>query len=378
MEIKSVFAKTLYTGEKLLRNKYINYKDNLITGVSEEPQGSVAGKYEAVTPSFIDAHCHIGMFRAGEPPNEADVNDHLDSILPLADALDGVLMDDSAFQDSIEYGVLYSCVLPGSGNIIGGMSAVIRNYGSDTNDAFICRAGLKAAFGFNTMSPYSREKKGRRASTRMGCAALLRSEFHKIINLKKGDSLTVEQQVLKDVLDRKTVLRVHVHKSDDIASLLRIVDEFNLRITVEHACDVYKKETFDELAKREIPVIVGPIEGIGTKVELRHMNWRNLKLVIESGVEFGVMTDHDVNPQCNLFYTTRHLIRCGLTPLGAVNAITSGNARILGIDEHLGSLEKGKWASFTCWNGDPFSILSYPVKVIGEGKVLFDENKGDD
>ena len=378
MEIKSLFAKTLYTGKELIRDRYINYKDNLIIGVSDGPQGSVVGKYDTITPAFIDAHCHIGMFRAGEPPNEADVNDHLDSILPLVDALDGVMMDDSAFQESIEYGVLYSCVLPGSGNIIGGMSAVIRNYGLDTNDAFICRAGLKAAFGFNTMSPYSREKKGRRASTRMGCAALLRSEFYKIFNVKKGDSLTAEQQVLKKVLDGKTLLRVHVHKSDDIASLLRIVDEFNLRITVEHACDVYKKETFDELAKRGIPVIVGPIEGIGTKVELRHMNWRNLKLVIDSGVEFGVMTDHDVNPQCNLFYTMRHLIRCGLSPLEAVNAITFGNAGILGIGEYLGSLEKGKWASCTCWNGDPFSLLSYPVKVIGEGRVLFEENKGED
>ena len=377
MEIKSLFAKTLYTGEELLRNKYVNYKDNLITGISDEPSGNILGKFDTITPAFIDAHCHIGMFRAGEPPNEADVNDHFDAILPLADALDGVMMDDSAFHDSIEYGVLYSCVLPGSGNIIGGMSAVIRNYGSDTNDAFICRAGLKAAFGFNTMSPYSREKKGRRPSTRMGCAALLRSEFYKVINVKKGDSLTPEQQILKDALDGKLILRVHVHKSDDIASLLRIVDEFNLRITVEHACDVYKKETFDELAKRGIPVIVGPIEGIGAKVELRHMNWRNLKLVIESGVEFGVMTDHDVNPQCNLFYTTRHLIRCGLSQIDAVNAITYRNAKILEVDEYLGTLKGDKWASFTCWNGDPFSLLSYPVRVIGEGKVLFDENKGE-
>ena len=375
--MKSVFAKTLYTGETVLEERYVNFKGNLISSVSHEPSGSVVGKFECITPAFVDAHCHIGMFRAGEPPNEADVNDHLDSILPLADALDGVMMDDSAFRESIEAGVLYSCVLPGSGNIIGGMSAVIRNYGYDTNEAFICRAGLKGAFGFNTMSPYSREKKGRRASTRMGCAALLRSEFYKIINRKKGEPLTAEQQVLREVLDGRTVLRVHVHKSDDIASLLRIVDEFKLRITVEHACDVYKRETFDELAKRKIPVIVGPVEGIGSKVELKHMSWRNLKLVLESGVEFGVMTDHDVNPQCNLFYTTRHLIRCGLAPLEAVNAVTSGNAKILGIDKFLGSLKKGKWASFTCWNGDPFSLLSYPVMVTAEGRTLFDEKGGE-
>ena len=95
---------------------------------------------------------------------------------------------------------------------------------------------------------------------------------------------------MKDVLDGKTTLRVHVHKSDDIAAVLRLVDEFKLKITIEHACNVYQKETFAKLAKRGIPVVCGPIEGIGSKVELKNMNWRNLKVMIDSGVKFGVMT----------------------------------------------------------------------------------------
>ncbi len=369
----SIKGKTVYTGETVKENVYLNFNGKKIDSISEKPKGDIIGEYEVITPAFIDAHCHIGMFRAGEPPNEADVNDHMDSILPLLDALDSVQMDDTAFQDSIEYGVLYSCVVPGSGNIIGGMSAVIRNYGYDTNEAFISRAGLKAAFGYNTMSPYSREKKGKRASTRMGCVAILKSEFYKVLNEKKLEKLSVEQRILKDILDRKLTLRVHVHKSDDIAAVLRLVDEFKLKITIEHACNVYRKETFAELAKRKIPVVCGPIEGIGAKVELKNMNWRNLKIMIDSGVKFGVMTDHDINPQCNLFYVTRHLIRSGLSKEQAIESITKTNAEILGIDNILGSLKRNKWASFTCWNGDPFSMLSFPEKVYGEGKLLFDE-----
>ena len=371
----SVKGKVVYTGKSVKKNIYVNIKGSVIESLSETPKGELAGEYEVITPSFIDAHSHIGMFRAGEPPNEADVNDHMDSILPLLDALDSVQMDDTAFRDSIEYGVLYSCVVPGSGNIIGGMSAVIRNYGYDTNDAFISRAGLKAAFGYNTMSPYSREKKGKRASTRMGCIALLKSEFYKILNAKREEELSAEQLVLKSLLNGQLTLRVHVHKSDDIAAVLRLVDEFGIKITIEHACNVYRKETFAELARREIPVICGPIEGIGAKTELRNMNWRNLKVMVESGVQFGVMTDHDINPQCNLFYVTRHLLRCGLSKQQAIEAITRINAEILGIDEILGTLSAGKWASMTCWNGDPFSMLSFPVRVLGEGKTLFDDNK---
>ena len=368
----SIKGKTIYTGVSIKDNVYLNIKGSKIDSISTEPKGTVAGEYHTITPAFIDAHCHIGMFRAGEPPSEADVNDHMDSIIPLIDALDSVQMDDTAFKTSIEYGVLYSCVLPGSGNIIGGMSAIIKNYGFDTNDAFIARAGLKAAFGYNTMSPYSREKKGRRASTRMGCLAILRAELYKIIDKKKGDKLSAEQRVLKKVLDGKMLLRVHVHKSDDIAAVLRLVDEFKLHITIEHACNVYSKETFAELAKRDIPVISGPLEGIGAKIELKDMNWRNLKIMIDSGVKFGVMTDHDINPQSNLFYVTRHLLRCGLSKEQAIATITKTNAEVLGIDNILGTLEKHKWASFTCWNGDPFSMLSFPEKVFGEGNVLFE------
>jgi len=212
----SIKGKVVYTGESVKKNLYVNFKGSKIDSVSNAPKGELIGEYECITPAFIDAHCHIGMFRAGEPPNEADVNDHMDSILPLLDALDSVQMDDTAFRDSIEYGVLYSCVVPGSGNIIGGMSAVIRNYGYDTNEAFISRAGLKAAFGYNTMSPFSREKKGTRASTRMGCIALLKSEFYRILNEKKIEKLSAEQLILKNLLDQKLILRVHVHKSDDI------------------------------------------------------------------------------------------------------------------------------------------------------------------
>jgi len=91
-----------------------------------------------ITPAFIDAHCHIGMERAGEPGSEGEANEHMDSLLFLADALDSVQMDDSAFRDSVELGVLYSCVMPGSGNIVGGRTAIIRNYGRTNQRGFDC------------------------------------------------------------------------------------------------------------------------------------------------------------------------------------------------------------------------------------------------
>ena len=93
--------------------------------------------------------------------------------------------------------------------------------------------------------------------------------------------------------------------------------------------------------------------------------------LVSSGVEFGLMTDHPVTPARQLFLQTRWFARAGLSKQAAIELISRKNAEILGISKILGTLEKGKWASFIGWNGDPFDITAYPEAVYGEGKKLF-------
>jgi imidazolonepropionase-like amidohydrolase len=176
--MNSVFAKQVYTGKAVVENAYLVFNEKGIVALAKDKKGTVLGEFQTLTPAFVDPHSHIGLARSGEPSSEAEANDHLDSILTLPDALDSVQMDDAAFQDAVEMGVLYSCVVPGSGNIIGGRSAVIRNYAGNSTEALIARAGVKAAFGYNPTSP--REWKGSRPTTRMGAIALLRKMLDEI------------------------------------------------------------------------------------------------------------------------------------------------------------------------------------------------------
>ncbi len=378
--MKSLFAETLYTGDEVLRNVHLVFEGNVVKGTSMEPKGEFLGKFPVVTPAFIDAHSHIGMERSGEPSSsEGEANERMESLLFLADALDSVQMDDQAFRDSVEMGVLYSCVLPGSGNIVGGKTAVIRNYAHTTTEALIARSGVKAAFGYNPMS--TRDWKGTRPYTRMGALSLLRARLAQVSarldkarkGTRAGAALTAEEQVIRDVLQGREVLRVHVHKVDDIASLLRLQEEFAIRVTVEHACDVHDGRIYGALKERGVPVVFGPMDAFAYKVELKHENWRNVRYLLESGVDFGLMTDHPVIAQRNLLLELRWFIRCGLNRQDAIEIITRRNAQILGVDGFLGTLGKGKWASFSCWNGDPFDVTRYPVKVVAEGQVLFEE-----
>ena len=380
--MNSVFAKTIYSGKSIISDAYIVFDQQKISGITTSKKGKLVGKFAVITPAFVDAHSHIGMARAGEPSEHSEANDQSESILALADALDSVQMDDSAFRDAVEMGVLYSCVVPGSGNIIGGKSAVIRNCAPTSTRALIARAGLKSAFGFNPMK--TKSWKGKRPSSRMGALAILRGKldevqqkvqkFRTAKGSKKQDiTFTAEEVVLRDVLTRKTPLRAHVHKIDDIAALLRLVDDFKIEVIVDHALDVHQGQIFGELKRRKIPVVYGPVDAFAYKVELKHENWRNIRHLIDSKVEFGLMTDHPVTLARQLFMQTRWFLRAGLSKQQAIELISRKNARILGIDDRIGTLEKGKWASFSCWNGDPFDLASYPVAVYGEGKLLFSE-----
>jgi imidazolonepropionase-like amidohydrolase len=310
-----ISAKTIYTGKKVLSNANLLFNGKKISSISKTKTGRNLGKFDVLTPAFIDPHSHIGMERAGEPNTEGEANEHQDSILVLTDALDSVQMDDKALKDAVEMGVLYSCVLPGSGNIIGGLSAVIRNYAASSTDALITRAGLKGAFGFNPMK--TKAWKGKRPTTRMGAVAMLRSrldevrqkiqKYRKARGSKKEDiQFSAEDRVLRNLLSRKIRLRAHVHKIDDIAALLRLVDEFKINVTVDHAGDVYRPEIFQELKKRKIPVVYGPIDSFAYKVELKHEDRRNVRYLVESGVEFGLMTDHPVTLARQLIQTTGH------------------------------------------------------------------------
>jgi imidazolonepropionase-like amidohydrolase len=292
-------------------------------------------------------------------------------------------MDDSSFRDSIEAGVLYSCVVPGSGNILAGRSAVIRNYAKTSTDALVARAGIKAAVGYNPMS--ASDWQGKRSFTRMGSMALLREKLYAVktkLDSKKEDDkeehLSREEEVLHDILTGRERLRVHVHKTDDIESMLRLMDElkradpqFDMRISVEHAGDVHDGHIFGKLRERGIPVVYGPVDSFAYKVELRHEHWRNIRHLLDSGVELGLMTDHPVVLQKMLLFQLRWFVRLGMSKQAALEVVTRRNAEILGLGSLLGTLESGRWASFVCWNGDPFDMTRYPVAVYGEGERLF-------
>lgn len=89
------------------------------------------------------------MERQGESLSETETDEHRTPFAPLHNPVDSIYFDDRAFADAVDFGVLYSCVVPGSGNIIGGKAVIIRNFATNRADAVVSDYGFKAALGYN-------------------------------------------------------------------------------------------------------------------------------------------------------------------------------------------------------------------------------------
>ncbi|HEX7208032.1 MAG TPA: amidohydrolase family protein [Nitrososphaeraceae archaeon] len=379
--MKVIKSRLLFDGLDEKRDCFIGFENDEIKYVeNRQPKESseIIAEGVVVTPAFIDSHSHIGMVRSGEPDKEEEANEHMNSVYPLVNALHSIYMDDPSFKESVESGVLYSTVLPGSGNIIAGNAVLIRNFVQDISQAHIMDVGIKAALGYNPRSTV--DWKGNRPSTRMGAVALLRENFikaRKIQKLLETEKKVIDEvepltELFMDILSNKLKMMVHVHKEDDIMVLLQLIKEFGIKVIANHCVDVHREEVFTALKASSVPVIYGPMDSFPYKVELKHESWRNAEKLLNSGAKFSIMSDHPVILQRNILYSLRHLLRFGLSKADAISKISKEAAEIIGA-QNIGQIRAGFKASIVVWNGDPFSLSSYPILVIAEGRTVYEE-----
>ena len=379
--MKVIKSRLLFDGVDEKRDYFIGFENDEIkyVGNSQPKESSeIIAEGAVVTPAFIDSHSHIGMVRSGEHDKEEEANEHMNSVYPLVNALHSIYMDDPSFKESVESGVLYSTVLPGSGNIIAGNAVLIRNFVQDIGQAHIMDVGIKAALGYNPRSTV--DWKGNRPSTRMGAVAILRENFIKARKMQKLletekkviDEVEPLTELFMDILSNRFKMMVHVHKEDDIMVLIQLIKEFGIKVIANHCVDVHREEVFTALKASSVPVIYGPMDSFPYKVELKHESWRNAEKLLNSGAKFSIMSDHPVILQRNILYSLRHLLRFGLSKADAISKISKEAAEIIGA-QNIGQVRAGFKASIVVWNGDPFSLSSYPILVIAEGRTVYEE-----
>ncbi|WP_394614070.1 amidohydrolase [Lentzea sp. JNUCC 0626] len=339
-----------------------------------------------VLPGFVEAHAHMGVHEEAEGWAGQDTNEMTDPVGARMRALDAINPADLGFADALSGGVTTAVIKPGSGNPIGGQTVALKCWGRTVDEMLVREpVSVKSALGENPKRVYG--EKGKLPATRQGVAAVIRDEL-----TKAQDYLAKKAEAEKDgkAFDRNPTLEVlgkvltgelpwcqHAHRADDIATAIRLSEEFGYKLIINHGTEGHL--IADVIAEKQIPVIIGPLFTSRSKVELRHRGLRNPGILARAGVELAIMTDHPVVPIHFLVHQATLAVKEGLDPDTALKSITTNPARIMGLDDRVGSLKPGLDGDVVIWSGDPLDVMSRALHVFVQGREVYtwNEEKGE-
>lgn len=366
-----------------LKNGCILIKDGKILKVSEDIEVNedvriIDAKGGWVTPGFIDAHCHIGIFEQDMGFEGTDINEATDPVTPHLRAIDAINPMDTSFKDAIKGGVTTVMTGPGSANPMGGQFVAMKTSGICIDDMVIKEpAAIKIAFGENPKRIY--KSKNKMPTTRMATAALIREILTKAQNykIKKEKALKEGKDFEKNfrleplipVLNKQIPLKAHCHRTDDILTAIRIAKEFDVNLTLDHCSEGHLIPDYIKQSGRD--VIVGPTLTARTKIEVKNKTFKTPKILNDNGIKIAIMTDHPVIPIEYLPLCAGLAAKEGLGIEEALKAITINPAEICGIDNRVGSLEVGKDADVVISNGNPLDSLTSTICTIINGKIEY-------
>ncbi len=359
-------------------------EDGVITAVGRDvavPDGvrtlDVGGRW--VLPGFVEAHGHLGVHEEGEGWAGEDVNEMTDPNGAGLRAIDAVNIEEEGFRDALAGGVTSVVVKPGSGNPIGGQTVAIKTWGGRTVDEQVISdaVSVKAALGENPKRVYGDKKA--LPSTRLGVAYVVRKAFvdaqgyaaRRAAAEAKGEPFDrdLAKETLVRVLEGELVWDQHTHRADDIATAIRLSEEFGYRLVVNHGTE--GALIADVLAEKDVPVIFGPLFTSRSKVELRNRAIANLGRLAAAGVRVAITTDHPVVPINFLVHQASFAVKEGLDRDVALRALTVNPASFLGLSSRVGALAPGLDGDVVVWSGDPLDITSRAEHVFVTGTEVY-------
>jgi imidazolonepropionase-like amidohydrolase len=354
----------------------------------------VSGK--TIIPGLVDSHSHIGIYPRPAVPAHGDGNESSGPVQSGLRALDAIYPDDPGIHMAVAGGVTTANIMPGSGNVIGGQTLYVKLRGATVEAMRIADlkvlGGLKMANGENPKR-FNFDRNKQAPGTRMKVASLQREQFvkardyqrqwaayRKALSENKKEVTPPDTDLglesLVEVLERKRTVHFHSHRADDLMTAMRLAEEFNFELVLQHGTEGYR--IVDELVKRKIPVSLTLVDSPGGKAEVAGLLEENAAILDKAGVKVAINTDDYITESRFFLRTGAIAVRGGMSEDAALRAQTINPAQMMHLEDRLGSLEKGKDADFVVLSGPPFSIYTQVLETYIDGVRVFDRAKQKD
>ena len=365
---------TIYTMEqepfvgdfKIDKGVFTEVGTNLTANEGEDVQ-DLNGLF--VFPGLVESHCHLGMEETAIRFEGDDVNEITDPITPNMRGIDGCNPMDETVELALKGGVTTVAAGPGSANVLGGTFFAYKTKGNCIDEMTIENPiAMKAAFGENPKRCYQ----GKKIDTRMQISALLRETLEKtkeyLAKKEAGKDVAYDQKLeaMIPVVKRELPLKCHAHRADDILTAIRIAKEENIKITLDHVTDA--RSILPQIKESGFPCICGPALTHKSKFELANMSFETPNELYKAGILFSIITDSPVIPQQYLSLSAALAAKAGLPEYEAIKAITINPAKILGLDNRVGSIKVGKDADFVICTKNILDTQNEIQSVYVDGK----------
>ena len=328
-----------------------------------------------ILPGFVDTHSHAGNVEGG---------DGSAAMHPDVRVLDSINVRDARIQKAQAGGVTVANIMSGSGHLLSGQTLYVKHRDAKAiEDLFIYQEDGSLAFGVKMANGTNSRKDPPFPGTRAKSAALVRERFVQAIEYREkreragGDNEKLPPrdlglETLIEVLEGSRVVHFHTHRHDDILTILRLAREFEFKVVLQHVSDGWL--VADRIAAS--PHVLGAslilIDSPGGKIEAKDNQFETAPILDRAGVVTGFHTDDPITDS-RLFNRMAALaVRAGMPRERALYGLTLAGARMLGLEERIGSLEPGKDADLAVFSGDPLSVYSQVLETWVDGIKVFD------
>jgi imidazolonepropionase-like amidohydrolase len=326
-----------------------------------------------ILPGLVDTHSHIGQVAGADMSGP---------IQPDVRALDSINVRHAGMLKARAGGITTVNIMPGSGHLLSGQTVYLKlREGNSIEDLAIrledgsLAGGIKMANGTNPLRPTPFP------GTRGKSAALMRAHLVSAQEYcaKVGDrKLAADKrpprnlglEAMCEALDGRRIVHHHTHRHDDVLTVLRLAREFDLRVVLHHVSEAGLVAR--EIAEAGAMASIIHIDSPGGKLEAMNLLPDNGLRLAQAGVLFAYHTDDPITDSRLFLRSAAMGVRFGLDRDTALATLTLNGARMLDLEQRVGSLRPGKDADFVILDGDPLSVYTRVLETWVEGRQVFD------